>query len=148
MSARFGLPVLVMLALSACAGVDGVPPDPGLGPKNAAHVTIYRPAGDWMGAVVDYRAHAGRVLLGILARGGELGAFVKPGKTTIHVEAYFLGLAQGWPAKLDLDLRAGERRYIRFSQYLDSVVPLPTGPIATGGLQLRAVDEATYRKRE
>ena len=139
---------LLAAAASGCASIEAVPPDPNLGPANAAHVTVYRPSSDWMGAAVEYRAYADKVILGVVARGGAIGGFVKPGPATIRVQAHFLGFPDGWPVKLELDLRAGERYFLRFTQYLDSVVPLPTGAIVTGGLQLRKVSEAIYTNRE
>ena len=143
------IPLLFALAvLSACASIEAVPPDPNLGPANAAHVTVYRPSSDWMGAAVEYRAYADKVILGVVARGGAIGGFVEPGPTTIRVQAHFLGFPDGWPVKLELDLRAGERYHLRFSKYIDTVVPLPTGAVVTGGLQLRKVSEAAYKHRE
>ena len=139
---------LLATAASGCATTEPVLPDPNLGPENAAHVMVYRPSADWMGAAVEYRAYADKVILGVVARGGAIGGFVKPGPTTIRVQAHFLGFPDGWPVKLELDLRAGERYYLRFSQYLDTVVPLPTGAVVTGGLQLRKVSEAAYKNRE
>ncbi len=142
------LPALALVVLSACATGERALPDPGLGPENAAHVTVYRPSSDWMGSLVEYRAYADKVVLGIVARGGAIGGFVKPGRTTIRVQAHFLGIPDGWPVKFELDLRAGEHHYLRFSQHLDTVVPLPTGTVVTGGLQLRQVTEAAYKARK
>ena len=68
-----------------------------------------------MGQAIDFRAYAGEAFLGSLERGEGIAAFVRPGRTEIRVRPHFLGIPDGWPEKLELDLRAGERYYLRFS---------------------------------
>ena len=145
-----GLAALALLAAAAsgCAATEEVRQDPNLGPENAAHVTIYRPTGDWMGRAIDFRAYAGEAFLGSLERGEGIAAFVRPGRTEIRVRPHFLGIPDGWPEKLELDLRAGERYYLRFSQFIDTVVPLPSGTLISGGTQLHTVTETAYDNRE
>ena len=143
------IPLLLgLVVLSACATIEEVPPDPKLGPENAAHVMLYRPTSDWLGSAVEFRAYAGRVILGVLERGGAAGGFVKPGPTTIRVQVYALGMPYWHSDELQLDLRAGERYYLRYSQHIDTLAPLPSGPVMTVGTELREVTEAAYENRE
>ena len=140
--------VLALVVLSACAAIEEVAPDPKLGPQNAAHVTVYRPSSDWMGSAVEFRAYAGRVILGILERGGAVGGFVEPGSTTIRVQVYLLGMPYWRSEELELNLRAGERYYLRYSQHVDSMAVLPSGPVMSVGTRLLKVSEAAYKNRE
>ena len=143
------IPLLFALAvLTACASIEAVPPDPNLGPENAAHVTVYRPTSDRLGSAVEFRAYAGKTILGVLERGGAVRGLVEPGPTTIHVRVYLLGMRYWQSTELELDLRAGEPYYLRYSQHVDSLVPLPSGPVMTVGTQLRRVSEAAYKNRE
>ena len=139
---------LLSVAASGCATTEEMQPDPNLGPENAAHVTMYRPTGDWLGSAIEFRAYADKVLVGVLERGGAVGAFVKSGRTTMRVQRYFLGFPDGWPEKLELDLRAGERYYVRFSQFIGTVIPLPGGTVITGGVRFQTVTETAYKNRE
>lgn len=145
---RLAALALLSAAASGCAAIEEVRHDPNLSPENAAHVMMYRPTEDRMGSVIDFRAYAGEAFLGSLERGGAIDAFVRPGRTTIRVQPHFLGIPDGWPAKLELDLRVGERYHLRFSQFIDSVMPLPGGVVISGGTRLRMVTESAYNNRE
>jgi len=139
---------VALCLLSGCQSYGTVKPDQNYNETNAALIYVYRPSSQWMGLAIDFRASANTVDLGSLDTGGYVKAFVLPKQTTVRVQSFFLGIPDGRPGELELDLKQGETYYIRFNQAIDRVVQTSNNAVPIGSMTLSLVTESEFKSQK
>ena len=122
--------------------------EPSLNESNAARIVIYRPSSDWMGQAIDFRVMADDKYVGSLDPGSYVSFFAQEGQREITVRPYWMNIPDGRPVSVMLHAEQKATKYLRFAQYVSSVITGPAGMQMQGGTKLQEVSKRDWEVRQ